>query len=56
MVNLKINGMDVSVPEGSTILEAARKLLANGSSQEGNQMLYDEFLAGAGDANDTDIH
>ena len=26
MVNLKINGMDVSVPEGSTILEAARKL------------------------------
>ena len=37
-------------------MEAARKLLANGSSQEGNQMLYDEFLAGAGDANDTDIH
>ena len=26
MVNLKINGMDVSVPQGSTILEAARKL------------------------------
>lgn len=24
MVNLKINGMNVSVPEGSTILEAAR--------------------------------
>ncbi len=26
MVNLKINGMDVSVPEGSTILEAARSV------------------------------
>lgn len=26
MVNLKINGMDVTVPEGSTILEAARVL------------------------------
>ncbi len=26
MVNLKINGIDVSVPEGSTILDAARKI------------------------------
>ncbi len=26
MVNLKINGIDVSVPQGSTILEAARKI------------------------------
>ena len=26
MVNLKVNGMDVTVPEGSTILEAARTL------------------------------
>ena len=26
MINLKINGMDVSVPAGTTILEAARKL------------------------------
>ena len=26
MINLKINGMDVSVPAGSTILEAARKV------------------------------
>ncbi len=26
MINLKINGMDVSVPKGTTILEAARKL------------------------------
>ena len=26
MINLKINGMDVSVPAGSTVLEAARKL------------------------------
>ena len=26
MINLKINGMDVSVPAGSTILEAARQV------------------------------
>ena len=26
MINLKINGMDVSVPEGSTILEACRSI------------------------------
>ena len=26
MINLKINGMDVSVPEGSTILEACRSV------------------------------
>ena len=25
MINLKINGMDVSVPAGSTVLEAARE-------------------------------
>ena len=25
MINVKINGIDVSVPKGSTILEAARK-------------------------------
>lgn len=37
-------------------MEAARKLLENGSSEEGNQMLYDQFLAKAGDGNDTDIH
>ena len=26
MINLKIDGMDVSVPAGTTILEAARKV------------------------------
>ena len=26
MINLKINGQDVSVPEGSTILDAARQI------------------------------
>ncbi len=26
MINLKINGMDVSVPAGTTILEAAREI------------------------------
>ena len=35
-------------------MAAATKLLMNGSSTTGNQMLYDEFLAKAGDANDTD--
>lgn len=35
-------------------MTAATKLLMNGSSTAGNQMLYDEFLAKAGDANDTD--
>ena len=35
-------------------MEAAKKLLVSGSSETGNQMLYDEFLAKAGDANDTD--
>ena len=53
----KRNGMQGAKAEiAGLAMEAARKLLANGSSQEGNQMLYDEFLAGAGDANDTDIH
>ena len=37
-------------------MEAAKKLLVSGSSETGNQMLYDEFLAKAGDANDTDRH
>lgn len=37
-------------------VEAAKKLLTQGSSPEGNQMLYDQFLAKAGDGNDTDIH
>ena len=36
--------------------EAARKLLSQGSTEKGNSMLYDEFLAKAGDGNDTDIH
>lgn len=31
---------------------AAEKLLSGGSSQKGNQMLYDQFLAQAGEAND----
>ena len=33
---------------------AAEKLLSGGSSQKGNQMLYDQFLAQAGEANDAD--
>ena len=37
-------------------LEAARKLLSEGSTEKGNSMLYDEFLAKAGDRNDTDVH
>ena len=37
-------------------LEAARKLLSEGSTEKGNSMLYDEFLAKAGDGNDTDVH
>lgn len=37
-------------------VEAARKLLSEGSTEKGNRMLYDEFLAKAGDGNDTDIH
>ena len=37
-------------------LEAARKLLSDGSTEKGNSMLYDEFLAKAGDGNDTDVH
>lgn len=37
-------------------MEAAKKLLSNGSSEKGNHMLYDEFLAKAGDANDTDLN
>ena len=37
-------------------MEAAKKLLSDGSSDKGNHMLYDEFLAKAGDANDTDLH
>ena len=37
-------------------VEAARKLLSQGSTEKGNSMLYDEFLAKAGDGNDTDIH
>ena len=37
-------------------VEAARKLLSEGSTDKGNSMLYDEFLAKAGDGNDTDIH
>ena len=37
-------------------VEAARKLLSEGSTEKGNSMLYDEFLAKAGDGNDTDIH
>lgn len=37
-------------------MEAAKKLLSQGSTKKGNQMLYDEFLAKAGDANDPDIN
>lgn len=37
-------------------MQAATKLLSEGSSASGNQMLYDEFLAKAGDAHDADIH
>lgn len=37
-------------------MEAAKKLLLDGSSENGNSMLYDEFLAKAGDAHDTDLH
>ena len=37
-------------------VEAARKLLSEGSTRKGNSMLYDEFLAKAGDGNDADIH
>lgn len=37
-------------------MEAARKLLSEGSTEKGNSMLYDEFLAKAGDGNDTDVH
>ena len=37
-------------------LETARKLLSEGSTEKGNSMLYDEFLAKAGDGNDTDVH
>ena len=37
-------------------VEAARKLLSEGSTEKGNSMLYDEFLAKAGDGNDTDVH
>ena len=37
-------------------MEAAKKLLLDGSSENGNRMLYDEFLAKAGDAHDTDLH
>lgn len=37
-------------------VEAAKKLLSGGSSEDGNRMLYDEFLAKAGDANDADVH
>ena len=37
-------------------LEAARKLLSEGSTEKGNSMLYDEFLAIAVDGNDTYVH
>ena len=33
-------------------LEAAKKLLSQGSSKEGNSMLYDQFLAETGDTDD----
>lgn len=33
-------------------MEAARKMLSQGSSETGNHMLYDQFLAEAGDADD----
>ena len=32
--------------------EAAKKLLSQGSSKEGNSMLYDQFLAETGDTDD----
>lgn len=35
-------------------IEAAKKLLKDGSSVDGNRMFYDEFLAKAGDEYDTD--
>mgnify|MGYP000862834849 CR=1 FL=1 len=35
-----------------TPLEAAKKLLSQGSSKEGNSMLYDQFLAETGDTDD----
>lgn len=34
---------------------AAKKMLSGGS-EEANRMLYDQFLTGAGEADDTDIH
>ena len=33
-------------------MEAARKMLSQGSCETGNHMLYDQFLAEAGDADD----
>ena len=35
-------------------MEAAKKLLTDGNSMDGNRMFYDEFLAKAGDEYDTD--
>ena len=37
-------------------MQAAKKLLLEKSNENSNDMLYDKFLAKAGDANDTDRH
>ena len=53
----KDNPLQGAKPEIAGLdLESARKLLSEGSTEKGNSMLYDEFLAKAGDGNDTDVH
>lgn len=53
----KKNALDGARTEIADLaMEAAKKLLAQGSSPEGDQLLYDQFLAKAGDGNDTDVH